>query len=66
SILPALSLEGYIALRVVEDSVDSTELYDFVLNDLLPKMNPWPGDQSVLILDNCSTHKSEALRLAVE
>ncbi|KIK49950.1 hypothetical protein GYMLUDRAFT_115850, partial [Collybiopsis luxurians FD-317 M1] len=30
SILPALSLDGYIALRVVQDSVDSTELYDFV------------------------------------
>ncbi|KAE9383625.1 hypothetical protein BT96DRAFT_752643, partial [Gymnopus androsaceus JB14] len=66
SILPALTINGYIALRVVEDSVDSTELYDFVLNDLLPKMNPWPALRSVLVLDNCNTHKSEALRLAVE
>ncbi|KAJ3728262.1 hypothetical protein C8R42DRAFT_537547, partial [Lentinula raphanica] len=66
SILPALTLDGYIALRVVEDSVDSTELYDFVLYDLLPKMNPWPGRCSVLIMDNCNTHKSEALRLVME
>lgn len=35
SILPALTIDGYIALRVVEDSVDSMELYDFVLNDLV-------------------------------
>ncbi|KAF9066036.1 hypothetical protein BDP27DRAFT_1148210, partial [Rhodocollybia butyracea] len=56
-ILPALTLDGYIALHVVPDSVDSIEFYDFVLNDL-PKMNPWPQPCSVLILDNCNTHKS--------
>jgi len=70
SILPALTLDGYIAIRVVPDSVDGAELYDFVLNDVLPKMNPYePGRQSprsVLIMDNCNTHKSEALREAVE
>lgn len=35
SILPALTLDGYIAVRVVPDSVDGAELYDFVLNDLV-------------------------------
>lgn len=34
SILPALSVDGYIACRVVRGSVDSTELVDFVLNDV--------------------------------
>lgn len=29
-------------------------------------MNPWPQPCSVLVLDNCNTHKSEAVRLAVE
>lgn len=28
----------------------------------LPCMNPWPGPRSVLVLDNCATHKSEALQ----
>jgi transposase len=35
SILPALTIKGYIAMRVVPGSVDSTEFYDFVLNDLV-------------------------------
>ncbi|KAJ2995020.1 hypothetical protein NUW54_g7458 [Trametes sanguinea] len=48
SILPALSLNGFLTVRV------------------LPKMNPYPGPNSVLIVDNCSTHKSEAVREAVE
>lgn len=29
-------------------------------------MEPFPGPRSVLILDNCNTHKSDALREAVE
>jgi hypothetical protein len=29
-------------------------------------MNPFPGERSVLVLDNCSIHKSEAIREIVE
>jgi len=29
-------------------------------------MNPFPGPNSVIVLDNCSTHKSVALREVVE
>ena len=29
-------------------------------------MNPYPGPQSVLILDNCKIHKSEILREIIE
>src|SRR6202044_2455274 len=35
SILPALTLDGYIALHVVQGSIDGAELYDFVINDLV-------------------------------
>ena len=29
-------------------------------------MNPYPGDRSILILDNCAIHKSRALREVIE
>jgi hypothetical protein len=32
----------------------------------LPSMNPFPGPDSIMIVDNCSTHKSNAVRDAVE
>jgi transposase len=32
SILPALTLDGYIAIRVVEGSIDGGEFFDFVVN----------------------------------
>lgn len=35
SILPALTLKGYIALRVVEGSVDGSEFVDFVIQDVV-------------------------------
>lgn len=32
----------------------------------LPCMEPFPGPRSVMLIDNCSTHKSNAVRDAVE
>lgn len=31
----------------------------------LPRMNPWPEENSVLVMDNCSIHKAEALNRIV-
>ena len=35
SILPAITVNGYIAVRVIEGSVDGAEFFDFVLNDVV-------------------------------
>jgi len=35
SILPALSLDGYIAARVVPGSVDAAEFFDFITEDVV-------------------------------
>ena len=35
SILPALTLDGYIAVRAVEGSIDAAEFFDFVVNDMV-------------------------------
>ena len=35
SILPALTVGGYLAVRVVEGSIDGAEFYDFVVNDVV-------------------------------
>lgn len=33
-----------------------------IVSQQLPKMNPYPNDRSILILDNCAIHKCAALR----
>jgi transposase len=35
SILPALTLDGYLAVRAVEGSIDGEEFFDFIVNDLV-------------------------------
>ncbi|KAJ7798720.1 hypothetical protein B0H13DRAFT_2504465, partial [Mycena leptocephala] len=62
SILAAITIEGYIGVRIVPGSVDGDEFFEFIL----PKMNAFPNDNSVLILDSCAIHKSAYLREMVE
>lgn len=62
SILPAYTIDGYIAWEVHQGSITSTILNDFVRNQVLPLCSqdghgPW----SVLVLDNARTHWNEEL-----
>jgi len=59
SILPALSVEGYIAIDIFQGSYTGERFKSFISCHLLPRMNPWPLPQSVLICDNASCHDRE-------
>lgn len=63
--LPALSLDGILHLEVQDRSFTSVDVYDFA-DALLDNMNPFPRRNSVLVMDNASIHKSQALRALVE
>ncbi|THU94097.1 hypothetical protein K435DRAFT_669111, partial [Dendrothele bispora CBS 962.96] len=62
SLVAAMSVKGYIATRVVEGSYDTAEFVDFIIEDVVPQMNAYPEEQSVLVLDNCRIHHCETLR----
>lgn len=66
SILPAMDINGYFALRVKEGSFNGEDFLTFVVQEVLPQTEEWPGPRSVLVLDNCATHHSQALREIVE
>ncbi|KAK7434017.1 hypothetical protein VKT23_020416 [Stygiomarasmius scandens] len=57
-----MSLKGYIAARVGEGSLDSYDFFDFITEDVIPKMKPFPDEHSVLVLDNCRIHHTETLQ----
>ncbi|KAH9974209.1 hypothetical protein BJV77DRAFT_906965, partial [Russula vinacea] len=63
-ILPALSLDGILHLDVQNRSYTSVIFNSFV-DALLDNMNPFPGQNSVLIMDNVSIHKSPVLEQLV-
>lgn len=57
SVLPALSLDGIIALDIVPGSYNAKRFKRFI-QGLLDQMNVFPGPRSVIVVDNCRIHKS--------
>ncbi|KAF5317766.1 hypothetical protein D9619_012502 [Psilocybe cf. subviscida] len=66
SILPVLTLDGIIAYDIIPGSVTAQIFLEFIRVNIIPLTNPYPGPRSVLVLDNCNIHHSEALRQLVE
>jgi hypothetical protein len=65
SILPAISLDGVLHLDILTRSWTTEEFRKFI-DALLDSMNPYPQKNSVLIMDNASTHHFDGLREIVE
>ena len=60
----AISAISTIALKIVGGGVSGDAFYDFVCEELLPKLMPFNGsnENSVLLLDNCSIHHVSELQ----
>ena len=56
--LPALSLDGIIWAKIVEGSF-TKPLFLALIEDLLTRMQPFPGRNSVIIMDNARIHKNQ-------
>jgi hypothetical protein len=56
SVLPAMTIDGYIACKIYQGSVNAETFKAFVIDDLLPLCSPWPGSRSVIVMDNATIH----------
>ncbi|KAG8945188.1 hypothetical protein FRC04_001167 [Tulasnella sp. 424] len=65
SMLPALSLDGILHASIIPRSFTGNSFRIFV-DGLLDEMNPYPGPNSVIIMDNASIHKGPGLREMIE
>ncbi|KAF9504669.1 hypothetical protein BS47DRAFT_1307798, partial [Hydnum rufescens UP504] len=63
-LLPALSSDGMIYLQIQEGAFDTKAFLAFIL-DLLPCMQPFPGHNSVIMMDNCHIHKDPCILQAI-
>jgi hypothetical protein len=64
SVLAAFTFTGAFLTYYAINATFNAELFlDAILNVLLPSMNPWPEPNSVLVLDNCSIHKTFELEI---
>jgi hypothetical protein len=54
-----------LAVKIVEGSF-TTELFKSFIDGLLDHMNPFPGPNSVIIMDNCRIHRAQSIRDMIE
>jgi len=66
SLVAAITTKGYVAAHAVPGSFDAFEFYNFIAEQVLPQMQPFPAEHSVLVLDNCRIHHNEAIAELVQ
>jgi transposase len=62
SLLPAITVDGYLSYTIFQGSITSEILEDFLECSVLPHCTAYPGPNSVIVLDNASIHRSERVR----
>jgi hypothetical protein len=56
SLLPAMTVDGYLSYMIFQGSITSGIIEHFLEFEVLPHCNPYPGRNSVIVLDNASIH----------
>lgn len=58
SLLPAYDINGFLDdPLIVKAAVDGEMFKTWLQGSVIPQMNPYPGPRSVLVMDNCRTHR---------
>lgn len=60
-----MSLDGILHVSIVPHAFNAATFLNYI-DGLLDEMNPWPGKNSVLVLDNCGIHKAPEVREMIE
>jgi transposase len=60
-ILPAYTQDGILLARVFQGSTNAAVFEEFI-EQLLPSCSPWPGRNSVLVMDNASIHHTARIK----
>ncbi|KIK12104.1 hypothetical protein PISMIDRAFT_47966, partial [Pisolithus microcarpus 441] len=61
SVLPTISLDGILHLDIQDCAYTAVSFNQFI-DVLLNNMNPFPQNNSVIVMDNVSIHKSPELK----
>ena len=66
SFIGAIATPGIVAFDLYPGTISSAEFLDFMVHQLLPSMNRYPGERSVLILDNARAHSTQIVDFAFQ
>ena len=62
SAIVAMSSDGVEAYELLVGSTDSKRFFDFIRGSLIPMTQPFPGKNSIVIMDNCSIHHIQEVK----
>jgi len=57
----ALHYTKLVSYEALEGAYTTEDFNEYIANNVLPHMKPYPGECSVLVMDGCSIHKSGEL-----
>ena len=66
SYITAVHVSGVKAFGITYGGYNEEEFMDFIVNDVLNLMRPFPEPYSVLLLDNVSIHKNDILEELID
>ena len=61
SAITGMCSEDVLGYELTTGTVNGDKFFDYVRGQLIPSMHPFPGDQSILVMDNCRVHHTEQL-----
>lgn len=59
SVLPAYNIDGILAWHIFQGGISGARFEWFLQEEVLLRCTPFPGNNSVLIMDNASIHHTE-------
>ena len=67
SILPAYTTEDYLSyISIKEDYYNTNEFYNWIINKLLPNLQPYSGPWSIVCLNNVNVHLHNQIQHAIK
>ena len=67
SVLPAYTTEGYLPCTAIKKGWFNKEaILDWLIDELLPLCNEYPGERSIIVLDNVSVHVDPRIIEAIQ
>jgi hypothetical protein len=66
SAIVGMASSGILAYELSTGSTDSLKFVDFIRSKLIPSMQPFPAQHSIVIMDNCAVHHVQEIKDVIE
>lgn len=65
SVMAALDVDGFFAWEATEGTFTRSKFHQAFIQNVIPRLNPWPLPRSIVVLDNAKIHAYPELEAAI-